>query len=564
MDTKIYSSPSESAQQTPNEKQEDQNPLQNESNNEKVDTEERSVRGIRWVLVCLSIFSANMLFGLDNTIAADIQGAVADTYQNTQQLGWLGVGFTLGSAAGILPLGKAYGIFDNKWVFVSCLVNFAAASALCGAAPNMDAMIVGRVWAGFGGAGMYLGTLNLSTALALPKEQPLYVGITGFVYGSGCILGPVVGGLLADSPATWRWAFYLNLVIFGAMAPIYLFLIPSIPRRSEISLLDKLKLIDWLGIVLNSGLYTSFTLAFLSGGVEWDWNDGRSIALIVVFGILTIAFGISQRYCILTDAVNRLFPCEFLRDPQLVLLYIIMSCGGGASLFVAIYYIPLFHLFVDGDNGTQAAVRLLPYIAFYVAMVLLCGAVMGKVGYHMVWFLVSGLFLTAGAAAMYTVTRHTPSANLIGYTILLGFGMSTSQAAYAVGNLLVEPEKAASLIQFINISQGSSQLIGLAIASAIFQSASFDGIKQILGPGYSNADIQAAIAGARSEVLTNASPDIRDAAIEVIVRAIDKVWILVIAAGALHTVCSLFLTHSRFITPKGRDPGDAAPAVVMF
>jgi MFS family permease len=48
-------------------------------------------------------------------------------------------------------------------------------------------------------------TLNLSTALSRPKEQALYVGVTGFVYGSGCILGPVVGGLLADSAATWRW-----------------------------------------------------------------------------------------------------------------------------------------------------------------------------------------------------------------------------------------------------------------------------------------------------------------------------------------------------------------------
>lgn len=167
--------------------------------------EERSIRGLRWFLVCFAIFSANLLFGLDNTIAADIQGAVSDTFHDTERLGWLGVGFALGSAAGILPLGKAYGIFDNKWVFISCLVNFSAASALCGAAPTMNALIVGRVWAGFGGAGMYLGTLNLSTALVLPKEQPLYVGITGFVYGSGCILGPVVGGLLADSSATWRW-----------------------------------------------------------------------------------------------------------------------------------------------------------------------------------------------------------------------------------------------------------------------------------------------------------------------------------------------------------------------
>ena len=48
-------------------------------------------------------------------------------------------------------------------------------------------------------------TLNLVTVTSTPKEQPFYVGMTGFVYGSGCILGPIVGGSLADSSATWRW-----------------------------------------------------------------------------------------------------------------------------------------------------------------------------------------------------------------------------------------------------------------------------------------------------------------------------------------------------------------------
>ena len=118
---------------------------------------QRQVTGFRWLLVCLAIFSGNILYGLDTTIAADIQAAVSETFNNVSQLGWLGVGFTLGSTVTILPLGKVYGSFNTKWVFISCLTMFAAGSALCGAAPSMNAMIVGRVWAGAGGAGVYLG-----------------------------------------------------------------------------------------------------------------------------------------------------------------------------------------------------------------------------------------------------------------------------------------------------------------------------------------------------------------------------------------------------------------------
>ena len=187
----------------------------------------RQITGFRWLLICIAIFSGNILYGLDTTIAADIQASVSETFRNVTQLGWLGVGFNLGSTVTVLPLGKAYARFDNKWVFITCLAMFAAGSALCGAAPSMRAMIVGRVWAGAGGAGVYLGldfqsvllslkadsensTLNLVTLMNNSKQQPFYVGMTGFVYGSGCILGPIVGGSLADSPATWRWVSYLS------------------------------------------------------------------------------------------------------------------------------------------------------------------------------------------------------------------------------------------------------------------------------------------------------------------------------------------------------------------
>ena len=119
--------------------------------------EARTIRGFKWVLACVALFSANFLYGLDTTIAADIQAAVAQTFDDISKLGWLGIGFTLGSVALILPLGKAYAIFDTKWLFIGCLTMFAAGSALCGGAPSMNAIVAGRVWAGAGGAGMYLG-----------------------------------------------------------------------------------------------------------------------------------------------------------------------------------------------------------------------------------------------------------------------------------------------------------------------------------------------------------------------------------------------------------------------
>ena len=92
---------------------------------------QRTITGLRWFLVCVAIFSANFLYGLDTTIAADIQAAVSESFDNVSQLGWLGIGFGLVSTVAILPLGKAYGVFDTKWLYIECLVMFSAGSALC-------------------------------------------------------------------------------------------------------------------------------------------------------------------------------------------------------------------------------------------------------------------------------------------------------------------------------------------------------------------------------------------------------------------------------------------------
>ncbi|MCJ1470028.1 hypothetical protein MMC07_008673 [Pseudocyphellaria aurata] len=506
----------------------------------------RQLSGFRWFLICVAIFSGNILYGLDTTIAADIQASVSETFNNVTQLGWLGVGFALGSTVTILPLGKAYARFDNKWVFIGCLTMFSAGSALCGAAPTMNALIIGRVWAGAGGAGVYLGTLNLVTVTCTPQEQSFYVGMTGIVYGGGCILGPVVGGSLADSSATWRWAFYLDLFIFVILSPIYLFLLPPLPRQPEMTFTQKVKSLDWLGTVLTAGVYISLTMAVTFGGTIWPWKDRRVIALIVVFVVLTIISGVTQYHSVLTNKNDRLFPCEFVRDPQLVLLYVCMACGS-AALFFSIYYIPFYFLFVHGDSGTKAAVRLLPFVVFYVATILFCGSTMGRTGYHMVWFLVSAIFLTAGGAMMYTLRMDTAPVHIYGYAILLGLGMATSQAGYAVGQLLVKPDRVAELIQFLNISQGQSQLLGLTIASAIFQNLTYPRLKVVLaGTGYTESEIRAALAGARSTVLETASPELRAKCIDVIVQGIRDNWTLVIAAGALYAVCSCFLTRKRF------------------
>ena len=219
------------------------------------------------------------------------------------------------------------------------------------------------------------------------------------------------------------------------------------------------------------------------------------------------------------------------------------------------YYIPLFFLFVSGASGVQTALRLLPFVVSYVFVLLLGGFVIPRVGHPTPCFLVSGLCLVGAGAGLYAaVDASTPPALIYGLSVLGGAGLMTSQSGYglAAQHLRVDHQSAqAGLVQLLNLAAGGSETIVLAMASAIFQSRAFAGLKDVLaGMGFSDAEIRGAVAGSRSHLLEILDEGTSAKCLDVVVTAIGKEWILVVVAGSLQVVCSLFLT-SRRCTPKG-------------
>jgi MFS family permease len=145
-------------------------------------TSVRPIHGWKWFVACVSIYLTALLYGMDNTISADVQPNIVKSLGAIEKLAWVGVGFPLGSVAVILPVGYAYGLFELKTLYLTSVVLFEAGSALCGGAPTMEALIVGRVVAGAGGAGMYLGCLNYLSVFTTIRERNIYNALIGLVW----------------------------------------------------------------------------------------------------------------------------------------------------------------------------------------------------------------------------------------------------------------------------------------------------------------------------------------------------------------------------------------------
>ncbi|OTA70005.1 MFS general substrate transporter [Hypoxylon sp. EC38] len=507
----------------------------------------RTIRGLRWLIICVSLYITCTLYGLDTTIAADVQGPVVATLGHVEQLAWVGAGFPLGSVCVIFLLGTLYNTFNMKWNFITTVVLFEAGSALCGAAPSMSALIVGRVLAGAGGSGIYLGSLQYFAVMTAEKERGLYMSLIGAFWGLGAVLGPVIGGAFAVSAATWRWAFYINLVIGAVSAPAFIFCLPSIHPMQGVSIRDRLATIDFLGVVLNAGVWVSFLLALTMAGGQWPWNDGRTIATFIVFGVVLVVFFLQQYFAVFTTPRQRLFPGHLLLNRTQVLLYIV-TAAGTTALFVVVYYIPIYFQFVNNDQALMAAVRLLPFVVVAVAVNLLSGSFLHFIKVYMVLYVIAGIFLVAGGGPLVVyLSPSSTTGTIYGLTVLVAVGSGLSMVtSFTVASLTLKPDDAGAGISLQNVAQIGGQVIALAIAGQIYQSTATRNLSAVLsGNGFSDQEIQGAVAGAQSTLFESLDGEMRNKAIQAITEAMQMTFVLVPVAGGVMLIAALCMKREK-------------------
>ena len=164
-------------------------------------------------MITLSIMLANIMQGLDNTILnvalPHIQGSLS---ASQDQAAWALTSYIV-CAAVMMPLtGWLAGRFGIKYIFLASVSCFTVASALCGIAGSLEQLVIFRALQGLAGAGL----IPLSQATLLRINPPERHGQAMAVFGTGTILGPIMGPALGGwltQDYSWRWVFFINLPI---------------------------------------------------------------------------------------------------------------------------------------------------------------------------------------------------------------------------------------------------------------------------------------------------------------------------------------------------------------
>ncbi|KAI8650581.1 MFS domain-containing protein [Fusarium keratoplasticum] len=508
----------------------------------EVEKSPRDLHGWKWALSYTAMLSTTFLFALDNTIVADIQPAILKDLGAIELLPWVGTGFALGTMA-VLPWSKVYGIFSIREIYLFNILLFEVGSALCGAAPNMNAMILGRVIAGVGGSGMYSGTLTYVSVCTTMKERALYMAGSTVIWGIGTVLGPVVGGAFAESSATWRWGFYINLVVGAVFAPAYLFLFPSLNPQPQLFTKQKLRNMDWpMTFVFLTGS-AFFIMAISFGGTLYSWHSAAEIAFWTSSGVFLVVSVVLLKFHPGVSKEHQLWPSHFLKMPVVMNMQLQIFLSGGIILTI-IYYIPLYFQFIRGDGALDAGIRLLPLIIAMVVTCMVSGVLLPKTPRFSPWYIVGSALVLIGTALMYTVNEATKNANIYGYNILIGVGAGCYiVTGFTVVQSLVPAGDTANAVAAMTIAQNMGMVLFLSVCGTVFQNTAIKEVGQAL-PQLSPDEIAELVAGTSSKAFQSLSPSERSTVITNITSAIRNVWLLFLVAAALSFAFSVPLAVS--------------------
>ena len=133
-----------------------------------------------------------------------------DLHADLEDLQWGLNSYMLAFAALIVAAGRVADVFGRRRCLLAGAIVFAIASLLCGIAPTLSVLVIGRVLQGAGGALMLPAGMAIISSVYNAEERAAAMGILVGIAGVAQSIGPLVGGFLT-AEVSWRLVFLINL-----------------------------------------------------------------------------------------------------------------------------------------------------------------------------------------------------------------------------------------------------------------------------------------------------------------------------------------------------------------
>ena len=410
----------------------------------------------REVLEALSgLLLAMFVAMLSSTVVSNaLPVIVADLNGTESGYTWVIVATLLALTATTPIWGKLADLFSKKVLVQVSLLVFVAGSLFAAVSSSMGMLISARVVQGVGVGGLSALVQIVIASIVPPRERGRYFGYLGAVFAVATVSGPLVGGLIVDTPwLGWRWCFAVGIPV-AAVAIVVLQKTLHLPvvRREGVK-------IDYLGAALIASGVSVLLIWVSLAGNRFDWASPTT-ALMVAGGVLLLAAAVVVE----SRVAEPVIPLRLFKD-RTIALASIASTLVGVAMFGATVFLSQFFQLAHGKTPTVAGLLTLPKVLGLLLSSILTGRVIARTG---VWkrYLVGGAALLVVGLGLLSTLDHTTSMVTAGVFMLvmgIGLGAVNQNLVLAVQNAAAQRDigAASSLAAFFRTMGGSAGVSAL-------------------------------------------------------------------------------------------------------
>ena len=365
-----------------------------------------------WILVA-TILGSSMAF-IDSTVVNVALPALQSNFHATVvDVQWVVESYGLFLGALILVGGSLGDLFGRRLTFVVGVAIFAVASAICGAAANIHQLNLARSIQGMGAALLVPGSLAIISTAFDEKSRGQAIGVWSGFTAITTAIGPVLGGWLVEH-ASWRWVFFINLPLAGAVIAISLWRIPESRSASA-------GRVDWSGAVLATIGLGGLVAGFMES-VNVGWRNPLVLGGLIVGLGCVIAFLVVEAHATSPMLPLALFDSRSFSGANLLTLFLYSAVG------IFFFLFPMNLIQVQGYSATATGAAVLPMILLIFVLSRWSGGLVARYGARVP--LIAGPLIVAFGFALFALPSVGQNywRTFFPAVMVLGFGMAVTVA----------------------------------------------------------------------------------------------------------------------------------------
>jgi MFS family permease len=362
---------------------------------------------------------------------------------------WLIAGPALAGSASTLLFGKLSDMYGRRAILFTSMTLFGVGLALSTQVNSMALLVASATFMSIGHFPIIPLCFTAVGDLFSAGELAKWTGLLNLPTGIAALIGPVLGGIIAESIFGWRglyWGTIPLLFIAGILVAL------ALPKNMEI----KKPQLDIAGTVMMVLATTTLILGFFRLGSP----SKLGVGLILLIASVVAWVGFIQ--------IEKRVTAPIL-DPQVLFNRTFITAAGSSFLIFfgllgIMTYSPIFVQDVIGISPTISGSILTPSTTILSFMGIPAGYLLAKTGKSKWVYIVSYAIVIPCMVAMWRFTAHTPIWIYVLITSVAAFGLG----AIPTLNILVAQFSVPK--HLIGVAVGAMsffQMVGLSVAPAI-------------------------------------------------------------------------------------------------